>query len=74
MTVKQAAKPSLPLLPKPAPINLREVTFIVVQTDYGNVLALTAAEYEDLALNNAEVLRYVTEVNAQLDYYRNGIQ
>jgi DNA topoisomerase VI subunit B len=63
--------PTKALLPKPEPLHLNEVKWIVVKTDKGNVLALTPAEYEKLSLNIAEIIRYVTEVNSQLDYYRN---
>ena len=70
----EVPRPSLPLLPKPAPIELRGVEFTVVQGEGGNLLALTAREYEDLALNQAEVLRYVQEADDQLDYYREALR
>jgi hypothetical protein len=62
------------LVPKPASIELRDVEFTVVEGEAGNLLALTASEYEDLALNQAEVLRYVREADAQLDYYRDALR
>lgn len=67
-------RPLPPPLPKPAPIELLDVEVIVVETEDGRVLALTPDQYENLALNNAEILRYVRETDAQLDYYRNQLQ
>lgn len=74
MTTVEVPKPLPPALPKPAPIDLVGVEFIVVETEDGNVLALTPDQYENLALNNAEILRYVREANQQLDYYRSQLQ
>ncbi len=74
MTTVQTPTPLPPPLPKPAPIDLLSVEFIVVETEDGNVLALTPDQYQNLALNNAEVLRYVREADQQLDYYRSQLQ
>lgn len=66
----EVPRPERPVLPKPEPINLLDVAWIVVETEEGNVIALTPDQYENLSLNIAEILRYVTEADAQLDYYR----
>ena len=74
VTTVEVPRPLPQPLPKPAPIDLVGVEFIVVETEDGNVLALTPDQYENLALNNAEILRYVTEADQQLDYYRSQLQ
>ncbi len=68
--MEQPLVPKTILLPKPAPIDLATVNWILVKTEEGEFLALTPAEFELLQLNNVEILRYVKEVNAQIAYYR----
>ena len=68
--VEEVPTPTLPTLPRPAPIQLVRVEWVVVQTEDGSVFALTPEQYENLSLNTAEILRYVREARSQLDYYR----
>lgn len=65
--IPRAATPNIP---KPDPLQMRNVEFIVVQTEDGNVFALTPQEYKDLQLNLAEILRYAKEADAQIEFYR----
>ena len=58
------------LIPKPRPIDLQDVRFVVVKMPEGNLITLTAQEYQKLSLNMAEIIRYVTEADKQIDYYR----
>ncbi|KFH18444.1 hypothetical protein IB60_17210 [Brucella abortus LMN1] len=65
-----------PSLPDPRPVQQREVTWRVLTPDDlpdgpGWVFfGLTPDEYEDLALNQAELLRFITEAKWRLRYYR----
>jgi len=58
-------------LPHPAPIETLPVRFHVPET--GDV-CLAPESYENLALNMAEFLRWITEAKWRLDWYiRDGI-
>lgn len=62
-------------LPDPAPVKTRRVKWIVVTPDNlpaGDfvVFALEPKDYEALALNQAETLRWAREARHRLDYYR----
>lgn len=71
---QEIPRPTVAVIPKPDPIYPINVTWVIVKTENGEVLALTREEFEMLQLNIAEVLRYVKEANAQLDYYRAELQ
>ncbi len=63
-------RPTKPVLPKPKPLELREVEFKIIELPDGNLIALTPRQYENLSLNMAEILRYIRESDQQLEYYR----
>ena len=65
-------KPTKQVLPQPEPISQVEVVWVVVTPeDQPGVVwfALTPKQYENLAKNTAEILRWVTEAQSQLEYY-----
>lgn len=66
--------PPAQVLPAPEPLALLPVEFRVLDIDGAPIFALDADGYEALARNLAEVLRWVTEATAQLDYYRRSLQ
>lgn len=66
----QVKTPKTQTLPKPTPIDLVDVKWIIVRTEGGVVMALTPRQYQNLSNNLAEVLRYVKQADSQLDYYR----
>lgn len=51
-------------LPKPEPVTMREIEWRVIRTDEGVWFAITPNDYEDLALNMNEILRWMREVRA----------
>lgn len=62
--------------PKPNPIYLKPVEFIVVTKDTQNKLdgnrvwyAITVGTYENLAFNTQEMLRVIREQKAAINYY-----
>lgn len=69
-------RPEDPPLPDPSPIRLLEVKFIVLNKDNlpanddWTYVALTFKDYENLAKNNAEILRWMRETKARLLYHR----
>lgn len=65
--------PEKQILPAPSPIDQVEVVWVVITPeDQPGVVwfALTPQQYENLAKNTAEILRWVTEAEAQLEHYR----
>lgn len=73
----EVARPDpTPSLPLPAPVDLQDVEFVVLTPD--NIpegddwvfVAVTPDGYEQLSLNQAELLRYLREARYQLLYYR----
>jgi len=70
---EEIAKPTKQILPLPNPIDQVAVTWIVVvPEDQPGVVwfALTPQQYENLAKNTAETIRWVTEAESQLEHYR----
>ena len=66
-------QPTKQVLPLPDPIDQVDVTWIVVvPEDQPGVVwfALTPQQYENLAKNTAETLRWITEAASQLEHYR----
>lgn len=65
-----------PAVPNPAPVDLNSVQFEVLtektlpSTDGWVYYGLTPKDYETLAKNMAEILRWVQEAQWRLDYYR----
>jgi len=66
-------------LPNPAPISTLPVDWIVVTP--GNlpegdfvIFGMDADSYENLSLNTADILRWVTEAKVRLDTYREALQ
>jgi len=68
--VRDVPQPKLITLPKPKPIDLSDVKWVIVRDNGGNLIALSPKEYEKLANNIAEIIRYVREADSQLEYYR----
>ncbi len=68
-----------PPLPNPRPIEQRELRWKVLtpetlpKNDDWVYFGITPRDYEDLSLNQAEVLRFVREVMWRLRYYRNEL-
>lgn len=63
------AQPVKPILPKPIPLSLQKVRWFVIELDSGKLIALDAKNYENLAKNIAELIRYIQDANSQLNYY-----
>lgn len=64
-------QPSSPSLPPLLPIQQLPVHWTVRTTEDGQVwFSLTPQDYENLARNFAEITRWVTEAQGQLEYYR----
>lgn len=67
---------STPLIPNPKPVILQDVDWIVLtpseipEGDDWAFIALTPKDYEVLSLNQAELLRWITEARWRLKYYR----
>ena len=67
-------------MPNPQPIETRTVEWTVLtpetipDSDDWSYFGLTADEYEDLALNQADILRWVREAAWRLRYYRGEIE
>jgi hypothetical protein len=66
-------------LPNPAPIRTLPVDWVVVTP--GNlpagdfvIFGMDADSYENLSLNTADILRWVTEAKVRLDTYREALQ
>jgi outer membrane biogenesis lipoprotein LolB len=59
------------------PVNTRPVEFIVVTTDNRSKLddqpvwyAITTSSYENLAYNMQELIRYISQQQSEITYYR----
>lgn len=62
----------------PRPINTKPLEFVVVTTEnreklYGEPVwyAMTTKSYENLSYNIQEMIRYISQQQAQLTYYKN---
>lgn len=70
------APPSRPALPHPTPIELQDVSWIVLTVETLPVgeawvfISLTPAMYERLSANMAELERWMHEARWRLDYYQ----
>lgn len=66
-----------PQLPNPEPIALRDISWHALpagaSTD-GPLVCVTPRDYEDMAINRADVLRFVREAMWRLRYYRDELQ
>jgi hypothetical protein len=64
------------VLPDPAPVNLKEIQWEVFSNErlptaeQWVYISLTPKEYEELAQNQAELLRWIKEAKWRLQYYR----
>ena len=82
-------KPNIPLVQKPAPLNLHRVKFFVVTEENfeefrerfaklnGEVfvyIALSVRDYEKLALNMAEIESYIKKQKEIIIYYEESIK
>lgn len=81
-------EPDIPIQPRPDPVNLRDVEFYVVTEENfeefreefianGNefvFVAISIADYEDLALNMAELRRYIAQQGSLIVYYERQVQ
>lgn len=68
-TIESEPPPAKPKLPAPEPIELVRPDWQVVVTEEGPLLALTEKEFEILASNLAEILRWIREAAWRLHYY-----
>ena len=58
------------MLPLPAPIDLEEIQWEILEAEGGTFFALKPKGFEALSRNVAEVTRWTTEAKYQLDFYR----
>lgn len=71
-----ARPPERANVPDPQPVNLQEIDWVVLtpETIPENLewvfIGLTPEDYERLSLNQAELLRWITEAKWRLRYYR----
>jgi len=68
-TVDVTPPPAKPKLPEPEPILLVKPDWEVIVTEEGPMLALTEEQFQILATNLAEILRWIREAAWRLDYY-----
>lgn len=54
-------------IPKPQPLQLRDIEWRVLNTDNGTYFALTTKEYEELGLNMQDILRFIRESKAYIE-------
>ena len=59
------------VLPHPEPIRTVPVQFHVIET---GAICLAPKQYENMSLNMAEILRWVQEAQARLNWYANRAQ
>lgn len=52
----------LPLPPKPSPLTLLKIEYDVILSSGQPMICTSVPEYQDLALNMAEILRYVNDL------------
>ena len=78
---------NIPIQKRPRPLSLNDVHFYVVTPDTrqnfetrfekenGGLVyyALSVRHYEDLGLNFAEVIRYIRQAQATLQFYENAV-
>ena len=78
---------NIPIQNRPRPLSLNDVHFYVVTPDTrqnfetrfekenGGLVyyALSVRHYEDLGLNFAEVIRYIKQAQASLQFYENAV-
>lgn len=68
--------PERPNIPNPDPVDLQEVDWVVLTPDTVPteeewvLIGLSPEDYERLSLNQAELLRWITEARWRLRYYR----
>jgi hypothetical protein len=67
--VQVETPPEKPTLPDPEPIQTLPVEWQVIETEDGPLLALPPKEFENLATNLAEILRWIQEAAWRLHYY-----
>jgi hypothetical protein len=64
------------VLPDPAPVNLKDIKWVVISNkklptaEEWVYISLTPKEYEELAQNQAELLRWIKEAKWRLEHYR----
>jgi len=68
-TVEVERPPAKPPLPEPEPVDLVAVDWAVVETPSGPMIALSEEQFELLAQNLAEILRWIREAAWRLAYY-----
>lgn len=66
--------PAVQALPLPEPVSLRPVRWRVVMVDGQPLFALEPRQYENLALDIADVTRWASEALWQLENYRDQIE
>ena len=86
-TVTKIEKITIPVVPKPKPVQLNDVRVYVVNADiyeefvkefteeYGELafVALSMKDYENLALNIAELRRYINQQKQIIVYYEEAV-
>jgi len=71
-------EPTVVVLPDPHPVKLYNINWevIIVKDPDGTekvYFALSPGDYENLSLNMAEILRWISEAQWQLRYYQNEV-
>lgn len=66
---------------KPRPVNTKPVEFVVITSSNRDKLdseavwyAITTSSYENLAYNMQELIRYISQQQNQLNYYRSNAE
>ena len=65
--------PQVLAVPDPAPVEMLELEWSIVEVDGEVYAALTIQGYQNLALNSAELLRWIREARWRLKYYRDNL-
>lgn len=80
-------KPDIPLIPKPQGVDLKDISWFVVTADNFSAFqqkiekesgtlvffAISVSDYERLALNMADIKRYIEQQKSIIVYYENAV-
>lgn len=62
------------MLPKPEPIELEEIEWLLVLVNGEDLVALSPEEFAKYQRNQVEILRYVRQADVQIDHYREELE
>lgn len=86
-TITEFIKQEIPVIPRPRPVNLVAPYFYVVNEDNYDafieeffvkngtktIIAMSVKDYENMALNIAELRRYIQQQNEIIVYYEDAL-